>query len=211
MRTQLILFLSVFLASCATQFQIDVFPKDASIELLNAGNPDTQGKTVGKGKVEVETSTATNEIYKIASPGYESIYLYVAPKESGFVMVKLNQLNEMQKIIELEGKVNAADRSVKGLQEEIGKNRSFLNLVARAMSNSQRALSRGSAKEADHALQDIFSGEKGGFVPAAAYTLRGKIYLMKGEKEKAISDFKTALRISSDENEASILLRNIGK
>lgn len=200
----------LLLGSCATRFKIDVFPKDATIEALSGGDPKAQGKVLGKGNVEVEADAAVNEVYKLSSPGYETLYVFVPPKQDGLMTVKLNQLNEMQKIIELEGKLNAADRSVKELQNEINRNRNYLSLIARSMANAQRALSRGSAKEAEVALQQIFNQEKGTFIPASAYTLRGKIHLMKSDRAKAIADLKTALQISPDDSEASFLLKNIG-
>lgn len=183
-------------------------PKRADITELNSLKSDAQGQSLGEGEQTLSGQQVDNRLYRISAGGYDPVFVYLLPAQNEAVVeVSLPRKtpNIEEKLAESESRVKALERL---LGNEQGKSRErglSFNELAMNLLLAERYLSAGAPSEAGQVVEKIFTFPTD-VLPASAFTLRGKLYLLQGKKEAAMENFRQALQVFPNEIEARAYL-----
>jgi hypothetical protein len=196
---------------CATRtYTLKTTPPEAEIALVNEKEPDKAIKTLGKGEAKLQGEDLNGKIYAIRGPNLQRILL-VFPKanEDGVLTLSVPPADStlQDRLAELESQLTAERRANADLKTAAEKRERGRHDTVRLAVTAQRHLALGSQGEAERLVADLFSqGEEN--LPAAAYTLRGKLRLTQNKRAEARADFLKAIALSDKESEAKALLES---
>ena len=198
-------------AGCASTVFVKTNPKNAEIALLPGRDARAQSKGLGIGEQALSGAQLKNELYRISSPGYETIYVYMA---DGIDKTQLDftlprpLLSSEGRLAQAENQVRSLSRILADLEQEKGNLQKNYHNVARLLTLAQRHLSMNSLTEAEETVNSLFEIPQEQ-LPGSAFTLRGKLRLLMGKRTEAAQDFERAIQVYPDDSEARGLLNSI--
>ncbi len=205
--------LCVILGSCASTVTIKTTPKNAEISEVPNRDSKAQSKVIGTtGETVLSGQQVSGNLYKISAPGYETVYAYFPspndPKALLDFTLPKPLLSAEARLAQAENQVRSLTRILTETEQQRDDLVKNYDQVARLLVLTQRHLNSRAFSDADDALRRLFEISQE-TLPAAAWTLRGKLKLLKGQMSDARADFEQAVRKSAEETEAKSLLETI--
>ncbi len=201
------------LISCASTVTIKTAPKNA--EVSEVPNRDTKAtpKLIGSsGELILSGQQLNGNLYRISAPGYETVYTYFPSSNDPKVVLDFSLpkplLSAEARLAQAENQVRSLTRiltETEQTRDDLLKN---YDKVARLLVATQRNLNLRAFADAEDTLKRLFELPQDQ-LPAASWTLRGKLHLLKGQMSDARMDFEQAARKSPEETEAKSLLETV--
>jgi hypothetical protein len=201
---------AVFSGCSTTVYTVKTIPADAEILEMSEKDLEKPIKNIGKGEVKFQNNEFAGKIVSLRAASAQRV-LVVFPKvnQEGIITLTLPPADAslQARLAELEAQLSAERRQSAELKTNVEKRVLASHAIARLLSLAQRHLTSGALSEAERVISES-SKIPEEFLPAAVFTLQGKIFLAQNRRSEARKAFSKALALSDKESEARSLIES---
>lgn len=203
------------LGGCASsRLLLEVEPATAEIKVVEspaAARMTNAGRLLGKGSVSLQKTEALRKLISISANGYEPLSVYipdVGPDEQIKVILSKEDGRLAQEVASLRSDLEAERKTNALLKEQIVRQSGARHSVGLQLVQLQKLVGLSMLEDAETTASELFKQPEE-FLPAAAFTLRGKLRIQQGRFQDAKADLQKAMTLSPSDGEARSLMESL--